>query len=379
MRYLAAVGDSNDVRTWSGVPYHLLQAARPLGVIDEGLPLDTLARHWTLRRYAWNAQRWLRGQGTGGYQFSELFLERLWRPVRQAVSGATLINTFQLYPRSIVSDPATRCWFYIDQTLRQLFDYYGVRESIGSAIRDSALARERLGYREARGIVAHSRWAAQSVIEDYGIDPAKVHVVVPGANLDPEIYADWSAGRDAPAVAEDGRLRLVFVGRDPQRKGLDRLIRALTLAQAGGADCTLSVIGATPGMMPDDLRQVKSVDWLGLIDKRLEARRFLDTVSRHDIGCLLSRAEAGGIGLREYHALGLAVMGPRTGGAPDHMVSECAIMVEPDDDEERVADVLVRLWRDRNEVERLKAASWNRRDELSWKHAAEQLGRITAD
>jgi glycosyltransferase involved in cell wall biosynthesis len=216
------------------------------------------------------------------------------------------------------------------------------------------------------------------VIGDYGIDPAKVHVVVPGANLDPEIYAAWAAERGAPAIAERETLRLVFVGRDPQRKGLDRLIRALTIAQSRGADCTLSVIGATPDMVANDLRQAPSVKWLGLIDKRLEARRFLDTVSRHDVGCLLSRAEAGGIGLREYHALGLAVMGPRTGGAPDHMVSEGAIMVEPESDDASVADAIVRLWRNRNEVERLKAASWMRRDELTWKHAAEQLGRITA-
>ena len=380
MKLLAAVGDSNHVRTWSGIPYHLLQAARPLGVIDQGLPLDSTARHWAMRRLAWNAQRWLRGKGKGGFQFSEAFLERLWRPARDTVLGATIVNTFQLYPRSIVDDSTIRCWFYIDQTLRQLFEYYGVGASIGAAIRQSALDREAAGYRASAGVIAHSHWAAQSVIDDYGIDPAKVHVVVPGANLDPEIYTAWAAERAAAdRPVWDNTLRLVFVGRDPQRKGLDRLIRGLLLAEAQGVRCTLSVVGATPDMLPQELRRARSVRWLGLIDKGRQARQFFDVVANHDVGCLLSRAEAGGIGLREYHALGLAVIGPRTGGAPDHMLREAAIMVEPQASDRVVADAIARLWRDPRRVERMRALSWARRAEFSWQHAATQLGRILAD
>ena len=75
--YLAAIGDVNRVETWSGTPYHLLQAAKPAGLIDEGLAFEVFEKHRQLHRYAWNLKAVLLGRGRGGYQFSTTCLERL--------------------------------------------------------------------------------------------------------------------------------------------------------------------------------------------------------------------------------------------------------------------------------------------------------------
>lgn len=373
---LAAVGDVNDVRTWSGTPFHLLQVARARRVIDAGLVVQPLERGRQLRRYAWNLAAVLRGRGQGGYQYSVPCLEQLWRPLRGSLQGARVINCFQLYPPSVVADARIEKWFYIDQTLPHLFGDYGLGENISAWMQRDAIAREREGYQSAAGIVTHSRWAAESVIREYGIDAHKVHVVVPGANIDVDAYRLWAQDRAAPTMDASQPLRLVFVGKDALRKGLDRLIRALILARAEGADCRLRIIGCTPQRLPPTLRNVEGVEWLGFIDKQHQPQAYLDAVAGNDVGCLLSRAEAGGMCLREFHALGLAVIGPDVGGSPDHVIAEAAQLLAPEATDMQIAALLLRLSRDRAEVQRLRAVSWARRQEAGWPHAVSAMAAV---
>lgn len=376
---LAAEGDVNDVRTWSGTPFHLLQKAREQGLIDEGLPLAIVVdSRRQLHRYLWNLANLLRGRGRGGYAFSAPCLERLWAPQRRRLAGAVVINCYQLYPPSVVADPAITRWYYIDQTLRQLFDDYGLRQSVGPWLAEDAIRREQAGYHAAAGLIVHSHWAAESLIRDYGLPPERVQVVVPGANLDEAGYRQWAAGRAPPQVRREGELQLVFVGKDAQRKGLDRLVRALALARGAGAACRLRVIGCPPEELPPALRSTAGIDWLGYIDKRRETRRFIETVAEADVGCLLSRAEAGGIGLREYHALGLAVLGPQVGGSPDHVLADAAKLLPPDAGDEQVAALLIDWSRDREAVQRLRERSWAQREQVSWSVTVRRMAEVLA-
>ena len=378
--YLAAVGDANDPRTWSGIPYHLLRAGRGAGLFDAGLALETGGVGWAGRRIGWNLARAPRLERPGGFQYSPAFLERLWRPARAALRGATVINCFPLYPPSLVADAGVAKWFYIDQTLTQLFDYYRVRSTIGARIAGDALARERLGYSAARGIIAHSEWAANSVIDDYGIARDKVHVVVPGANVDADRYRAWEARRQGNRGGSDGApaepLRMVFVGKHWRRKGLDRLLGAFRMARARGGRSRLRIIGFAAEDSPAHFRLMGGVEWLGTIDKAREPLRFLEAVSENDIGCLLSRAEAGGIALREFHALGLAVMAPDTGGSPEHALAGAALMIAPDEDESAIADKLLALEADRERLDAMKRHAWAHRREMLWEHAVGQIAAI---
>ena len=373
---LAAVGDVNNVRTWSGTPFHLLQVAKAAGVIDEGLPLEPIDWQRPLRRYLWNLAAVVRGHGYGGYQFSASCIEQYWRSWSGSLAGTRVINCFQLFPPSVVANEAIELGYYIDQTLLQLFKAYGLGAGISEWMAKDAVQREREGYLRASTIVTHSRWAAQSVIRDYGIAAEKVYVVVPGANLDVVAYRDWSNARSPMATDTAGALRLVFVGKDALRKGLDRLIRALRMARASGANCQLRVIGCSPERLEPALRNVDGVEWLGFIDKQHQPRAYLDAVADNDVGCLLSHAEAGGMCLREFHALGLAVIGPDVGGSPDHVVAEAAHLVRPEASDEHIAALLLRLSNDREGVQRMREISWARRHEVSWATAVSELAGL---
>ena len=86
------------------------------------------------------------------------------------------------------------------------------------------MARQRRAYEQAVACCLTTPWAADSVIRDYGIAPAKVHVV--GHRLQPRAPAgerDWS------------RPRFLFVGMDWARKNGAGVLRAFARLRERGA------------------------------------------------------------------------------------------------------------------------------------------------
>lgn len=372
---LAAVGDATDARTWSGIPYHVLSYGSALGVIDDGLPLETSAPAWRWRRGIWNALRLITRLECGGYQYSDAFLDQLWKPAALSPDD-TLINMFQLYPsRLFARHPGPR-WFYIDQTLNQVFHDYGVAKIAGRRIVADALARERDQYHAAAGVIGQSEFAARDLLTTYGLPEEKVHVAVAGANIDREALIAWQSKRGFTLPSPGEPLKLVFVGKDWVRKGLDRLLRALTLARRDGACAELVVIGLDPAALPRDLARAEGVTWAGFIDKRSEIARFLDTVGGCDVGCLLSRAEAGGISLREFACLGLVTIAPAIGGSPEYVVRSAAELVAPNAPDAAIAKVIVALAGDRARLTAMKRAAFEARETASWDDAVRIIGRL---
>ncbi|HET9651847.1 MAG TPA: glycosyltransferase family 4 protein [Usitatibacter sp.] len=99
----------------------------------------------------------------------------------------------------------------------EIADGYGERGATG--LRDTLkTAVYRHVFARARMLVTMSSWARDSLLADYGVDPAKVAVVPPGIDLEA-----WRPREAAPAR---GPLRLLFVGGDFRRKGGATLIEA---------------------------------------------------------------------------------------------------------------------------------------------------------
>lgn len=376
--YLAVVGDANDPVAYSGTPYYFLQAARSAGLLDAGLRLPADGWRWASRRYAWNLGRVLAGDRPGGYQYSVSFLEQLWRPVGHLIRSAVVMNCFQLFAPSVVGDESVEKWFFIDQTLQQLFDHYGDRSRIGERVASDALVREREGYHAAAGVIANSRWAARSLTDEYGVRSERVHVVPQAANVQDEEYRRWETDHTqrratASAQAANRPMRLVFVGKDWKRKGLDRLLGALALARAEGYRGSLRVIGCLRDSLPASLRHLDGVEWHGFVDKRVDMLKLLHLIGECDFGCLLSRAEAGGIALREYHALGLVVLGTDAGGAPDQLIPEASVVVPRAATNQEIAQILLDLERDTARRAQLTRVAWDRRRSALWPESVRQI------
>ncbi len=377
--YLSAIGDPNDLHTLSGMPYYMLQEGLAQGVFAGCLQLGNNGFATHVRRWGWNLAQATTVGGVGGYQYSQSFLERVWAPYRRLLAGKRVINLFQLCAPSILADPDIEKWFFVDLSLKQLFDEYHCRQDVGWRIARAALRREAEGYARADGVIAASRYTADGLVKDAGVPRERIHIIHPAASLDWEHYARWEASVSDRREAEEEvprDLRLVTVVEHWHRKGLDRLLGGLALARRQGLRASLRVIGCVRESLPENLRDVSGVEWLGFVNKSPDPSRYMQLVSECDIGCLLSRAEATGLAVRDYQALGLVVFGTNAGGAADFHYPESTVEVRTTDDNEIIAQKLLSLEHDPQCVARLRRAAWRLRRQALWGPAIEQLATL---
>jgi glycosyltransferase involved in cell wall biosynthesis len=166
------------------------------------------------------------------------------------------------------------------------------------------------------------------------VDTERFH---PGA-ADPELRL--LLGRD-PALPTVG-----IVGRIDPEKGVDVVVRAMSLLGGSAARCQLAVIGA-PGLDPGDYeRQVRSeaadllgdhVRFTGPLSDVPGALRSLDVVVN------ASAAEPFGLSVLEAQASGVAVIGTAAGGIPEFVADGDTGLLVPPGDAPALAAALRRL------------------------------------
>jgi glycosyltransferase involved in cell wall biosynthesis len=101
--------------------------------------------------------------------------------------------------------------------LDQLGSAYNHGVSVAAVERLKRAAHRRV-MRNARHFTTWSRWAKDSLVADYGADPARVTVVHPGTDM------RTFAPRDAAVRPAERPLQVLFVGGDFVRKGGDLLL-----------------------------------------------------------------------------------------------------------------------------------------------------------
>ena len=189
------------------------------------------------------------------------------------------------------------------------------------------------------GVVLHAETSgvARDLVSTYGVDPDRIRVVVPG--VDVETFSPHgpraNLGLDEPVV--------VFCGHDYERKGLDRLLRALPrmatragLAVVGGG--THSDTGWGDGAV-EPFRRLAGE--LGILDRVrfLGAQREVAPIIRAaSVLAHPARFDVWGLAVTEGMAAGLAVVVSRTTGASELVDGRSGrVLVRPDDADELAA------------------------------------------
>lgn len=198
-----------------------------------------------------------------------------------------------------------------------------------------------------------SEWAARSAINDYGVDPGKVHVVPFGANLEVPSTETIDAAINQRTF---DTFRILFVGREWKRKGGDIVLRAAELARRDGVPVEVDIVGPStiPGTLPDFVR------WHGLILKRTsEDRARLERLffNAH-LMFVPSRAENFGMTFCEAAAYGVPSLTTDVGGIPTIVrdgITGWSLPVESD--VRAYADVIGACFADQAEYRRLAQSS----------------------
>jgi len=186
------------------------------------------------------------------------------------------------------------------------------------------LERERATYQGAMAIATFSELVKQSLVQDYGVDPARVHVTGAGANVVP---------KGEPQRTDDGRT-LVFVGKDGwRRKGGPVLLRAFASLRRSRPDLRLLLAGPT-----EPIEDALGVTNLGLVP--FEAVERL--LSEATLFVLPTLREPFGIAYLDAMLCKVPCVGTQVGAVPE-ILADAGICVPPANSEALAAAIATLL------------------------------------
>jgi glycosyltransferase involved in cell wall biosynthesis len=170
-------------------------------------------------------------------------------------------------------------------------------------------------YKNAAALFACSAWAAQSMIEDYGADPARVFVVPPGIDTDL-----WQFPEER---ALDGPIHILFVGGQFDRKGGDLLLE--WARQTRHKNWRLHLVTRDTVQANDE--RIRVYNGLSPNDAALRA-----LYRQAHIFALPTRGDCYSLASMEAMSSGIPVILSRTGGTGDIIRSgETGFLIEPGD------------------------------------------------
>jgi glycosyltransferase involved in cell wall biosynthesis len=232
--------------------------------------------------------------------------------------------------------------------------------------------RERVTLRAATAVVATSGWAARRLVDRHRLDPARVHVAVPGVDAAP------------PAPGTDGAPRLLCVAAVTPRKGQDRLVEALaTVADLPWSCVCVGGLGSAPGYVDRVRRLVRA----HRLDDRIELAgpRTGDSLATAyaaaDLFVLASHAETYGMVVTEALARGVPVLATAVGGVPEALGrapgGDLPGLLVPPGDPAALAGALRRWLAGPGTRQRLRCAAHARRATLpTWPGTVQQVAGV---
>jgi glycosyltransferase involved in cell wall biosynthesis len=178
----------------------------------------------------------------------------------------------------------------------------------------------------AEAIVTWSHWAAASAVEDYRVDPDRVHPIPPGVDV----------RRLRPFAGErgPGPLRLLFVGGDFERKGGGDLVEAMNMLDRPVELDVVSSSAVVPPGLPVRVHAGVAAN----------SPLITDLFRRADVFVLPSRGDCTPLAVAEALSCGLPVVATPVGGMPELVRhGENGLLVQPEEPEQlaRALKVLV--------------------------------------
>ena len=224
-------------------------------------------------------------------------------------------------------------------------------------------------------IVYPSDWAAQSAIDDYDAETTKVKVIPFGANLDdPPAAEEVSLSRKNTSSC-----RLLFIGKDWERKGGEIAFQTLISLHRMGVDAELIVLGSVP---PAKIKHEK-LTVIPFLDKNdpIQRQQFRELFLQSNFLIFPTRAECFGIVNCEANAFGLPVITTNVGGLPTIIKQgKNGYMLPPSASGDDFAKLIAEIFYDRARYEQLVCSSREEYDRrLNWNVWAQSIHNLIVD
>jgi D-inositol-3-phosphate glycosyltransferase len=234
-------------------------------------------------------------------------------------------------------------------------------------------------------LIANTDDEAAQLVRLYGADPARVHVIHPGVDLNVFRPADPADARRELGLPPDAVV-LMFAGRIQPLKAPDVLLRAVAVLLEGDpglrSRLVVPVVGGPSGSGLDEPTSlVDLARSLGVAD----VTRFVPPVSQHQLArwyaaatvvCVPSYSESFGLVAVEAQACGTPVVAAAVGGlttAVDHGRTGLLVAGHDPGDYARAIELLLG---DRRHSRRMSKAAVQHARSFGWQRTAEETLRV---
>ncbi|MDJ1178841.1 glycosyltransferase family 4 protein [Roseofilum sp. BLCC_M91] len=234
---------------------------------------------------------------------------------------------------------------------------------------------DRLALNNCNLIILASEWAAQTVIDNYQIDPSKVKVVPHGANLECDRTVD-----DINTIIKSrpsDRCKLLFLGVDWIRKGGNVALEVVKSLNRAGLSAELNVVGVKPVSeepLPDYVHSVGFIDkskpeGLAKLNQLLAESHFL---------ILPSRAECFGHVFCEANSFGVPCLATKVGGIPSVIRDNAnGKTFALDTDIKEYCDYIISFMKNYEQYEKLALSSFKEyQTRLNWTVAGQTVNQL---
>ena len=356
-----------DVHQWSGLGYYIAKALQ-----QQGAEIDFINVQVPLPKYAELKTRVYRKLGRSFLpERAPAFVRQQAANAQKLITPATdIVFAPSTLPLALVKTGKPKV-FYTDATFAGMLNYYPyftglAAESIrhGNYIEQAALDSCTLG-------IYSSAWAAQTAVDNYRTNAAKIQVVPFGANI-----------QSSPTIAgineiinkkEHDVCHLLFVGVEWERKGGDIAVDTARLLHEKGFPVVLHIAGVGQHDVPD----MPYIKHHGFISKKTpEGARELDALFMQAHFLLLpSRADCTPVVYAEANSFGLPCITTRTGGIPSVITDDVnGQMFEPEDGAAVYAQYIKEVFENRSRYLSLARTSFNQyATRLNWETSGKAI------
>ncbi|MEQ9552858.1 MAG: glycosyltransferase family 4 protein [Coleofasciculus sp. G3-WIS-01] len=293
-----------DRNAFSGTLYSMYRAlkARELQIVELGKPHKPSLWHKLLGRLPKNnapikfgSQRFILEYTQFAYQVQKQLLKTPCDLIVAPVASEEL--TFIQTNKPII--------YFSDVTFNLYKQYYPLK--LNQEEIEWKERQEKIAIAQSTKLVYSSEWAANSAIQDYQADTAKIEIIPLGANLDeiPLVKTVLSPRKHSPC-------RLLFIGKNWQRKGGDIAFEALVSLLEMGVEAELVVIGTVPPVQHEKLTVIPYLN-KNVPQQRQKLNEFFFTSL---FFIFPTRADCSPIVICEANAFGLPVLTTDVGGIP---------------------------------------------------------------
>jgi glycosyltransferase involved in cell wall biosynthesis len=185
------------------------------------------------------------------------------------------------------------------------------------------LWQEKRALHKCTRILTHSQWCRDSIVNDYGVPAERVIVFAVPSSLPRHIVPEQIDVQREKNLNETP-LRLLLIGRDYRRKGINIAIEAVQQLNAQGIPAELTVCGLnTPEHVPPHVK------FVGLFKKSVpeQLAQYVDLYRRAHFLIHPALFEPSGIVQAEATGFGTPTITNNTGGAATSVNAESGIVL----------------------------------------------------